>query len=344
MKALVLEEYNRFVYKDVAVPVYNDEEVLIRIKACAVCGSDVHGMDGSTGRRIPPLIMGHEAAGTIEACGRNVAEYKPGDRVTFDSTIYCNSCHMCATGRTNLCGDRRVLGVSCAEYHMDGAFAEYVAVPQHILYKLPDNVTFQQAAMIEPLSIAYHAVTRTPVRAGDSVMMVGVGTIGMLALQLAVSMGASEVIAVDVDENRLKTARENGASFCCNSGTQDAVALVRAHLREKSGVDIAIDATGIEATVNICVDAVSLGGRVVLVGNLAKSVELPLQTVVTREISLFGSCSSAGEYGECLKLIADGSVDVDAIVSKIVPLSEGGEWIARVRDKEEGLYKIILEM
>ena len=344
MKALVLEQYNKFVYREVPIPEYGDEEVLIHIKVCAVCGSDVHGMDGSTGRRIPPLIMGHEAAGVIEACGRNVTGYKPGDRVTFDSTVYCNSCNMCMEGRTNLCGTRKVLGVSCDDYHRDGAFAEYIAVPQYILYKLPDNVTFQQAAMIEPLSIAYHAVTRIQIQPGDSVMVVGAGTIGMLALQLAISMGASVVVAVDIEDKRLEIARKNGATLCFNSAREDAAARVKEILQERGGVDIAIDATGIAETVSICINAVALGGKVVLVGNLAKTAELPLQAVVTREISLFGSCTSAGEYGQCLKLIAEGKVDVDAIISRSVPLSEGGEWIQRVRDKEDNLYKIVLEI
>ena len=134
MKALVLKEYNLFVWEDAEMPVYGDDDVLIKVEACSVCGSDIHGMDGSTGRRIPPVIMGHEAAGTITACGKNVKNYKPGDRVTFDSTVYCGKCDNCKAGKVNLCENRRVLGVSCADYRMNGAFAEYVAVPAYILY------------------------------------------------------------------------------------------------------------------------------------------------------------------------------------------------------------------
>ena len=158
MKALVLESYNNFVYKDVPKPSPKPGEVLIKVKACAVCGSDVQGMDGSTGRRRPPIIMGHEAAGCIEELGEGVEAYKVGDRVTFDSTIYCNNCSMCNSGNVNLCDSRRVLGVSCEDYKLDGAFAEYVVVPAYVLYSLPDNVSYIQAAMIEPL-IAYHAAT-----------------------------------------------------------------------------------------------------------------------------------------------------------------------------------------
>ena len=128
------------------------------MRACGICGSDVHGMDGSTGRRIPPLIMGHEAAGEIAEVGAGVSGWKPGDRVTFDSTIYCGRCWHCLRGEVNLCDERRVLGVSCAEYRRDGAFAEFVAVPERILYRLPDDLSFEQAAMVEAVSVAVHAV------------------------------------------------------------------------------------------------------------------------------------------------------------------------------------------
>lgn len=162
MKALVLEQYRQLIYTDVQTPHPGPHEVIIQVKACGICGSDIHGMDGSTGRRIPPLIMGHEAAGVIMAFGDQVSNWQVGDRVTFDSTIYCGECFYCQRGDINLCDNRRVLGVSCAEYKQDGAFAEYVIVPTRILYRLPYQVSFIQAAMVEPLSVAFHAVKRTP--------------------------------------------------------------------------------------------------------------------------------------------------------------------------------------
>src|SRR5208283_2297898 len=132
MKALTLREYKKFSYEDVAVPEVGPDDVLVAVRACGICGSDVHGMDGSTGRRRPPIIMGHEAAGVIAKAGPGVAGWKAGDRVTFDSTIYCGRCEFCRRGQINLCNQRRVLGVSCEEYSQNGAFAEYVAVPQHV--------------------------------------------------------------------------------------------------------------------------------------------------------------------------------------------------------------------
>ncbi|MBC7335058.1 MAG: alcohol dehydrogenase catalytic domain-containing protein, partial [Clostridia bacterium] len=160
MKALVLTAYKQLEIQDVPTPEPGAGEILVRVRACGICGSDVHGFDGSTGRRRPPIIMGHEASGVVAKIGDGVSRFRPGDRVTFDSTIYCGRCEFCRQGRINLCENRRVLGVSCAEYRQDGAFAEYVVVPEHIAYRLPDSVSFEQAALIEPLSVALHAVDR----------------------------------------------------------------------------------------------------------------------------------------------------------------------------------------
>lgn len=342
MKALVLEEYNRFVYRDVPTPEPGENEVLIRVMACAVCGSDVHGMDGSSGRRIPPVIMGHEAAGQIEAVGAGVQNFAPGDRVTFDSTVYCNQCDQCLAGNVNLCTDRQVLGVSCADYRRDGALADYLVVPAYICYSLPDNVSYEQAAMVEPLAIAYHSATRTKIEQGTSVVIVGVGTIGLLTLQVAKAMGAQPIIAVDIDQVKLDTALANGADAAVNSSDPDALQQILAHTPGGKGVDVAMDATGIEATVDLCLRSVALNGAVVLIGNLAPTINFPLQWVVTRQISLFGTCASAGEYPECLQLIADGKVDVEALISAAVPLADGHEWITRVYNREPGLNKLVL--
>ena len=339
MKALVMHEYKHLTYEDVAQPVPGKGEVLIRLKACSVCGSDVHGFDGSTGRRRPPVIMGHEASGMVVACGEGVKDHKPGDRVTFDSTVYCNTCEMCRKGKVNLCSSRKVLGVSCEEYNRPGCFAEYITLPEYILYDIPDNVTYVQASMIEPLSVAYHAATRTEIRPGDSVVLFGIGTIGLLTLQVVRSFGAGRIVAVDIDDSRLELAKKNGATDCINSKTGDAVAALRALMPE--GADIAIDATGIDATANMCIKSVGLDGRVILIGNVAPEIRFPLQYVVTRQISLFGSCASAGEYPQCLELISSGKVEVDSMISKIVPLSEGDTWMNKIYNREDGLTKIV---
>ncbi len=344
MKALELVEYERFEYKDIQEPEIKADEVLIKVAACGICGSDVHGMDGSSGRRIPPIVMGHEAAGTIADIGSEVNgdRWKVGDRVTFDSTVYCGKCWHCRRGEVNLCEDRMVLGVSCEDYRRYGAFAEFVAVPERILYKLPDGLSFEQAAMVEAVSVAVHAVERTPVHLGDTAVVVGAGMIGLLCLQALRVAGCSRVISVDLDEKKLEMAKSLGAEACMNPSNTDVSSEVR-KLTEGRGADLSMEAVGISPTLSTAIASLRKGGSCTLVGNLTKTVDLPLQEVVTRQISLIGTCASAGEYPACLDLIARGLIDVDSLISEIKPLSEGGEWFARLHKGEPGLTKVVLK-
>jgi len=335
-----LEQYNRFAYKDVPDPQVAVQEVLIAVKACGICGSDVHGMDGSSGRRQPPIIMGHEAAGLIEEVGKGVEGWKPGQRVTFDSTIYCGTCWHCRRGEINLCDNRRVLGVSCDEYRQHGAFAEYVAVPAHILYALPDGVSFPQATMVEALSIAVHAVRRAPVELNDCALVVGAGNIGLLAVQVLKTFGCNPVIAVDVDDAKLEWARKLGADEVINSGDLDVGREVRKYAAR--GADVAVEAVGLASSLQDAVAALRKGGSLTLIGNLSSTVEFPLQSVVTREISVNGSCASRGEYPTCLELIGRGAVNVEAMISATAPLAEGASWFQRLYRKEPGLMKVVL--
>src|SRR5688572_10937688 len=179
MKALLLTAPSKLEFVDFPDPKPADDEVVVRVRACGIRGSDIHGWDGSSGRRHPPLIMGHEAAGEVVARGGRVSAWRPGDRVTFDSTIYCGTCRYCKEGHVNLCENRRVVGVSPAEYKQHGAFAERLAVPDRILYRLPETLSFEEAAMVEPVSIAVHAVQRTKIAAGSTAAVVGSGMIGL---------------------------------------------------------------------------------------------------------------------------------------------------------------------
>ena len=208
MKALLLTQYKQLEVADVPPPDIGPDDVLVRVRACGICGSDIHGYDGSSGRRIPPLVMGHEAAGEVAEVGASVTGLRVGMPVTFDSMVSCGRCHFCRRGQTNLCDNRRVLGVSCAEYRRHGAFAEYVAVPQHIVFPLPETLSPEQAAMVEPVSVAVHAANRTPVRLDDSAVVVGTGMIGLLVVQTLRLRGCGKIMAVDLDEDKLKLARQ----------------------------------------------------------------------------------------------------------------------------------------
>jgi L-iditol 2-dehydrogenase len=341
VKALVLKAYGQLEVEDVPPPEVGAGDVLVRVMACGICGSDVHGMDGSTGRRIPPIVMGHEAAGVVEKVGADVGTVRAGDRVTLDSTIYNPDSYFSRRGLVNLCDDRRVLGVSCEDYRRHGAFAELVSVPAHIAYTLPAGLSFDEAALVEPVSVAVHARHLTPLEPGDTVVVVGAGLIGLMTLQVLRAFGVRQLVVVDVEDDRLALARELGASHVFNSGTADVVSSVRA-LTEGRGADVAFEAVGIEPTVRAAVGAVRKGGTVTLIGNLAKDVSLPLQSVVTRQIRLQGSCASSGEYPECLELIASGKVDVARFISATASLEEGASWFERLRRREPGLMKVVL--
>ncbi len=341
MKALVLTDVNKFEYKDVACPSVGDDDVLINIKAAAICGSDVHGYDGSSGRRRPPLIIGHEASGVIDKIGSKVVGYKVGDSVTFDSTEYCGVCGYCKSGKINLCDNRKVFGVSCGDYERDGAMAEYLSVPSRVLYKVPEGVSFVEAAMVEPLSIAFHAINQTDLKLNDTVLVVGAGTIGMLTIKLLKQSNCGKVIVSDLDEVKLEMAKKAGADVCLNPAKDDVKGIIL-DMTNGKGVDVVFEAVGASPTVNTAVECVKKAGIITLVGNIAKEIKFPLQSVVTREISLNGSCASAGEYDRCLDMIANKKIDMSDVISKVAPLADGQEWFDRLHAAEKGLMKVVL--
>jgi L-iditol 2-dehydrogenase len=342
MKALVLKDYLKFNYEETPPPELGAGEVLVSVKACGICGSDIHGMDGSTGRRRPPVIMGHEASGVIAEIGNAANGWRQGDRVTFDSTIFCGECVFCRRGQINLCDNRRVLGVSCEDYRRQGAFAEYVAVPQRVLFRLPDGLSYEQAAMVEPVSIAFHAVRLLRPVLNDTAVVVGAGMIGLFVVQALRLAGCGKIIAVDVVPDKLKLAGKLGATHTINSSTEDVVARVQS-LTGGFGADVAVEAVGVTQTVEIAVRSVRKGGSVSLVGNVSPRIELPLQLAVTRELTLHGSCASSGEYPACLDMLLRGAINTAPILSAVAPLAEGASWFDRLYRKEAGLLKVILQ-
>ena len=344
MKALLLTAPSRLEFVDFPEPQPADGEVVVKVHACGICGSDIHGWDGSSGRRNAPLIMGHEASGEIVATGPSVKKWRAGDRVTFDSTIYCGACAYCRSGQVNLCESRRVVGVSPAEYKQHGAFAERLAIPERILYRLPDTLPYDQAAMVEPVSIAIHAVQRTTIAPNSTAVVIGSGMIGLLVIQALRWAGAKQVVAIDLADNRLALARQLGATHTINSGREDAAATV-AKITDGLGAETAFEVVGFTPTLNLAINVVKRGGTCVLVGNLSpKTQDFPLQAVVTKELTLLGSCSSAGEYPLCLDLIARGVINVTPMIEAVVPLAEGAGWFEKLSAKDGGKYmKVILQ-
>jgi len=340
MKALLLTSYRNLEMAEVPTPAPLADEVLIRVAACGICGSDVHGYDGSSGRRIPPLVMGHEAAGTIEDIGRDVKNFAAGDRVTFDSTVYCGECSNCRRGDINLCDRRQVLGVSCGDYRRAGAFAEFVAVPARILHRLPETLPFAEAAMLEAVAVAIHAVNLAEISANTTALVIGAGAIGILTMQALRAAGCARVFVTEVDKDRLAMARQLGATEILLS--DDSLNAKLLQLTEGEGVDVALEAVGRGETVITAIDSVRKGGSVVLIGNIAPNVNLPLQKVVTRQIRLQGSCASAGEYPQAIRWMASGAIRVKPLITAVAPLEEGASWFERLYAREPNLLKVVL--
>jgi L-iditol 2-dehydrogenase len=338
---LLLKEYLQLELTDFPRPEPGPGEVLIRVAACGICGSDVHGYDGTSGRRIPPIVMGHEAAGVVAATGAGVSRFTPGDRVTFDSTVYCGECAFCKRSEVNLCDRREVIGVSCGDYRRHGAFAEYIAVPERILYHLPEAMSFPEAAMLEAVSVALHAVHVTGDVKGQTVLVIGAGMIGLLTMQAARAAGAARVMIADIDATRLNLARSLGNDGTFNlSGAE----LTQEILQQTGGMgtDVVLEAVGRNETIAAAIDSVRKGGTVTLIGNITPKVELPLQKVVSRQIRLQGSAASAGEYPEAIDLVASGMIKVKPLITAVAPLEDGPQWFKRLYAHEPNLMKIVL--
>jgi len=227
-----------------------------------------------------------------------------------------------------------------------GAFAEFVTVPARIAYSLPDNMPFAHAAMIEAVSVAVHAVSLTPIELDDTVVVVGAGMIGLLTLQAARLAGAGKIIVLDIDDTRLELARSLGATHTLNTNDADAVPGILDQIRDLTngrGADAALECVGSTIPVKLALDSVRKGGAVTLVGNIAPTIELGLQSAVTRQIRLQGSCASSGEYPACISMIARGAIQIDPLISAVAALEDGPEWFDRLYNREPGLLKIVLE-
>jgi L-iditol 2-dehydrogenase len=285
--------------------------------------------------------MGHEAAGVVAAKGEEVTKFKTGDRVTFDSTVYCGECVFCRRGEVNLCDRREVIGVSCGDYRRSGAFAEYIAIPEHILYHLPDTMSFPKAAMLEAVSVALHSVRVTGAIEGQTALVIGAGMIGLLTMQSARAAGAARVLIADIDATRLNLARSLGVNEALNLSGEE---LTREILRQTGGfgADVVLEAVGRSETIAAAIDCVRKGGTVTLIGNITPKVEIHLQKVVSRQIRLQGSAASAGEYPEAIELVASGKIQVKPLITAVAPLEEGPQWFKRLYAHEPNLMKVVL--
>jgi len=336
MQALVWEGAWQMPLQDIDASEPGPEDVIVAVEAAGICGSDVHGYTGSTGRRFSGIVMGHEFAGQIKAVGSAVTEHHIGDRVIVHPILTCGECIQCLAGRPNICMKRKLIGI-----HQHGAYAESVLVPQSQLYPLPDHLTYEQGAFAEPLGIALHAVNNTPFNPTDTIVIVGAGPIGLLTMLAARRKGVARIIVTDRIASRLARAKQLGADEVINVAEQDAVARVR-ELTQGAGADASIEAVGATATVQQALALTRTAGHITWIGNAQPEVAINMQDVVGREITIRGTYGFYKEFGEAINALATGEIDVRPLIDRIATLAEGPDIFRSLADGSLDAVKVIL--
>lgn len=336
MRALVYEGPYSMPLKEVDDPVLKSDQVMVQVKAVGICGSDVHGYRGTTGRRVPPIIMGHEFSGVITAVGSSVTSREIGDRVVISPLLTCGICESCLAGKPNICQDRHCLGVD-----MNGSYAEYISVHHSMVHTLPDSVSFEQGAMVEPLAVSMHAVNQTPFDLSATVVIIGAGTIGLLALLCAKMKGAGQIILVDTDAYRLEFAKKLGATHTINSNQSDPVQMVKT-ITNGVGADAVFEAVGISATANQSLYIAKNGGNVTWIGNSQPEIQINMQQIVTRELHLRGSYGFTTEFDASLEAIRLNRIDPMVLVEKEISFDEANQMIDDLAKGKEHFIKVLI--
>ncbi|XP_022824432.1 sorbitol dehydrogenase-like [Spodoptera litura] len=305
------------------IPEIADDEVLLRMDCVGICGSDVHyWQSGACGHFVlkEPMIMGHEASGVVAKLGANVKNLKVGDRVAIEPGVPCRYCEFCKTGRYHLCPDM----VFCATPPVHGNLARYYKHAADFCYKLPDHVTMEEGALLEPLSVGIHACRRAGLTGGHNVLVLGAGPIGLVTMLSAKAMGASKVLITDVLQSRLDFAKKLGAdaTILSTKDTSEADMVKKIHELLGDQPDVSFDASGAQATVRMAMLATKSGGVAVLVGMGAPEQTVPLAGALAREVDIRGIFRYVNEYPIALNMVASGKINVKPLVTHHFSLEE----------------------
>jgi 2-desacetyl-2-hydroxyethyl bacteriochlorophyllide A dehydrogenase len=339
MKALVYEGPRQLNIRDVPAPEVGPDEVLIKVAYSGICGSELSGYLGQNSLRRPPLVMGHEFSGEIVDLGSQVARLKPGlaagQRVTSNPLIYCGFCRACLAGRHNLCRQRQILGV-----HRPGSYADMIKVPAQQVYLVPDQLSLEHAALTEPVGCAVRAVKLADVTALDTLLITGLGPIGLLVLQVARTFGLTKILATDTDPHRRAIGEQFGVRVL-NPLAENVVEVVRAET-DGLGADAVIDAVGLTITRQQCIEAVRPGGSLILVGLHDEESQIQSNLVIRKEVKLLGSFAYTPlDFEDALAWLAAGQVQIDPWLLK-APLAAGRECFERLLAEPGPVAKILL--
>ena len=338
MKVIKLAEPWKISCVDIEKPVPKPGEALIKVVAAGICGSDIGAFRGTNGLVSYPRVIGHELAGIVESIPENNKNgIKVGDRVVVDPYLYCGHCYPCRIGRTNCCTDLKVLGV-----HVDGGMAEYYCHPADMLIKIPEGMSWEQAAMAEPLTISLHGIHRGGLQAGEYCAIIGAGPIGLVAGMVAQAYGAHAIL-LDLVQERLDFAKSLGIEYVINSGKEDPVE----RIKEITGGEMAhqvMECSGANILIRQSLDMVCHAGRITFTGWPKKETSLPTDTITRKEIDLRGARTSAGEFPEALELIATKKVDMLKLLTKTVKLEEVPETIIDIEKNPGSYMKVVVTM
>lgn len=338
MKAFQVNAVQNYALAEVQTPTVAANEVLIRTAFAGICGSDMHIIHGQNPFVQFPRITGHEYSGTVAAVGDAVQSVEVGDRVCVDPVVSCGQCYPCRIGRSNVCSQLQVIGV-----HRDGGFGEYSCVPAGNVIRLPDNVSLEQAALVEPYSIASNVLDRMGPLPGDTLLVYGAGVIGLTIVQVARALGIERIIVTDIIDARLEAARALGASETINSAEQDLEARI-GELTAAEGVPLIADAACIPALLPQMLRIASPAGRIGLLGFTATPSDLVQLEVIKKELTLVGSRLNNGRFPNVLEMIADGRLDPGALVSHRIALDGICDAIHLIEDHPDQTRKVLVEM
>jgi threonine dehydrogenase-like Zn-dependent dehydrogenase len=337
MKAMVLNAPGDVAISDIATPVIREGDVLVKVSFVGFCGGDLNGFRGSFPLQTYPVVLGHEVGGVIEATGAAVPKnILPGQRVTLNPYQSCGVCSPCRSGRPNACVDNRTMGV-----RRPGAMTSSIAVPWQALYS-SEILTPLQLALVEPLAVGFHAVSRGRVSGNDTLVVIGCGVVGLGAVFSSVLRGA-RVVAVDLDQKKLEIAKAIGAQVTVNAATEDLHSILST-MTDGAGCDVIIEAVGSPSTIQSAIEEVAFGGRVVCIGYTKLPVACNAQLIVQKELDIYGSRNSLGEFGDVISALERGSFPLDLVISRIVPLEEAPAALAEWNEQPHRYTKIMVDL
>ena len=337
MRAFVISKPLESEVKDIELRELKEDEVLVKVEACGVCGTDIHMYKGEFPAPYP-VIPGHEFSGVVEDVGENVEEIKKGDRVAVNPNIACWKCYYCKKGLPHFCRNWNAIGI-----HLPGAYAEYTIVPSSNIYKIPGDLLFEEAAFAEPVACILHGHDLLNISAGDTVAVFGLGPIGLLHLQISRLRGASTVIGVDIVDKKLELGKKLGADYTFNPLREDVPAEIKKIT--KRGVDVAIESSGSIKAFNDALRSVDYHGKILVFGVAPETATTSIKPfeIYRKEIRLIGSFTNPFTTGRALNLLASKNINVKDIISHMISLEEVNEYYQKIINKEEDIVKVIVK-